>query len=120
MIGRRFARRFFRDDWGEGWTPPWFQPDWPGPRGPWGPGPRGPWGPGSGRRWFSPEQQALRSTAAEVARLFVIASRSAMDNPERQAQLRSFLEHSRKELSDIIYGTGQGTPPSNPTNVEQA
>jgi hypothetical protein len=43
-----------------------------------------------------------------------------MDNPERQAQLRSFLEHSRKELSDIIYGTGQGTPPSNPTNVEQA
>jgi hypothetical protein len=112
MIGRRFARRFFRDDWGEGWTPPWFQPDWPGPRGPWGPGP--------GRRWASPEQQALRSTAAEVARLFVIASRSAWDNPERQTQLRSFLERSRKELSDIIYGTDQGTPPSNPTNVEQA
>jgi hypothetical protein len=62
----------------------------------------------------------LRSTAAEVARLFVIASRSAADNPERQAQLRSFLERSRKELSDIIYGTGQGTPPSDPTNVEQA
>jgi len=120
MIGRRFARRFFRDGWGEDWAPPWFQPDWPGPRGPWGPGPRGPWGPGPGRRWASPEQQALRSTAAEVARLFVIASRSAWDNPERQAQLRSFLERSRKELSDIIYGTDQGTPPSNPTNVEQA
>jgi hypothetical protein len=128
MIGRRFARRFFRDAWGEDWTPPWFQPDWPGPRGPWGPGPRGPWGPGPrgpwgpgpGRRWASPEQQALRSTAAEVARLFVIASRSAWDNPERQAQLRSFLERSRKELSDIIYGSDQGTPPSNPTNVEQA
>ncbi len=110
MFGRRFARRFFRDDW-EGWTPPWFQPDGPGPRGPWGPGrPGGPWGPGRSN-WFSPEQQALRSTAAEVARLFAIAGRSAIDNPERQAQLRSMLERSRKELSDIIYGSGQGTTP---------
>jgi hypothetical protein len=128
MIGKRIARRFFRDAWGEDWTPPWFQPDWPGPgfRGPWGPGPRGPWGrgpwgPGYGHgRWASPEQQALRSTAAEVARLFVIASRSAWDNPDRQAQLRSFLERSRKELTDIIYGADQGTPPSSSTNVEQA
>jgi hypothetical protein len=50
----------------------------------------------------------------------MIANRSAVDNPERQAQLRSFLERSRKELSDMIYGTSQGTPPGNPTDVEQA
>ena len=115
MFGRRFSRGW------EGWTPPWMQPDWQGPRGPWGfgPGPQGPWGP---RGWYqpSPEQQALRSTAAEVARLFAIAARSSVDQPERLAQLRDFLERSRKELTDIIYSSGQSTNPGNPPDVGQA
>lgn len=69
------------------------------------------------------EQLALRSTAAEVARLFVIAARTSQGNAERQAQLRAFLERSRKELSDLIYGTSQQTQSTNPENkpeVEQA
>src|SRR5205809_6097177 len=106
-FGRGFGPPWARDEW-EGWTPPWMRQDWGGPRffGPRGPrffGTRGPWGfggrgcPGGpweqGRGWHgpSPEQQALRSTAAEVARLFMIASRSSFDNPERQAKLRDFL-----------------------------
>ena len=129
MFGRRFARRFYQ---GEGF--PWEQGEGPqfgprGPRGPWGgpgfgPGPwgRGPWGgPGFGRGpwsegqgpWQRPEfwaeAQALRSTAGEVARLFGIAARNAMGNPEKLSQLRAFLESSRKELLDII---GQSGPAS--------
>ncbi len=93
-------------------------------RGPWGPGfgPGRGWGPGRGgfgpgRGWgpgrgpwqhpaFAPEMQALRSTAGEVARLFAIAGRNSIGNPEKQAQLRAFLEKSRKELLDII-GTSE-------------
>jgi hypothetical protein len=108
MFGRRLVRIFFGGPW-EGWGPP----PW------WGYGPRGPWERGHGG-WFSPEQQALRSTAAEVARLFWIAQRSAGDHPERQAQLRAFLERSRKELSDMIYGAGQTPPASGSPGVEQA
>jgi hypothetical protein len=137
-FGRAFGRPWGRDEW-EGWTPPWMQQEWGGPRGPRF-GPRGPWGfrgpwgwgfGGPGRPWEedrgwhgpSPEQQALRSTAAEVARLFMIASRSSFDNPERQAQLRDFLERSRKELSDLIYSSsqsGQSTDTGGSSNVEQA
>ena len=68
------------------------------------------------------EQLALRSTAAEVARLFVIAARSSKGNAERQTQLRTFLERSRKELSDLI-GTSQqpqSTKTENKPEVEQA
>jgi hypothetical protein len=148
-FGRGFGGPWSRDDW-EGWTPPWMQqeggeprffgpggprrPRFFGPRGPWGfRGPGGPWGfggPGGGpweqgRGWHgpSPEQQALRSTAGEVARLFMIASRSSVDNPARQAQLRDFLERSRKELSDLIYSSSPGeqnTGTSGSSNVEQA
>jgi hypothetical protein len=99
MFGR-FSRRF---------GPPWAQPDWEGPQGP---------HHGHHHRrhhgWHeevTPQEQVLRSTAVEVARLFQIAARSSRGNSERQAQLRSFLEKSRKELSDLIYGT----PSSNPT-----
>src|SRR5437763_10043576 len=62
-------------------------------------------------RWQQPtaEQQALRSTAAEVARLFVIAARAAHGNAEKQGQLRAFLERSRKELSEFFYGSIQYT-----------
>ncbi len=130
MFGRRFARRFYQ---GEGF--PWEQGDGPqfgprGPRGPWGPGfgpggpgfgrgpgfgpgfGRGPWGEGQGpwqRPEFSAEAQALRSTAGEVARLFAIAGRNAIGNPEKQAQLRAFLESSRKELLDIIGQSNSST-----------
>src|SRR5947209_7943852 len=60
---------------------------WRGPRGPFGPGrgwrgPRGPFGFGfgfgPGRQWGIPDELlALRTEAAEVARLFAIASRGA-------------------------------------------
>ena len=78
-----------------------------------------------GGHWQQPttEQLALRSTAAEVARLFAIAARTSRDNVEQQAQLRAFLERSRKELSDLIYGTSQQPQPTNAENkpeVEQA
>jgi hypothetical protein len=118
MFGRRFARRFFggpgRGPWGG--PGPWGEGPWggPGPQGPWGgPGPQGPWREGH-HHWFSPEQAAMRSTAGEVARLFMIASRSSAGNPERQAKLRGFLERSRKELSDIIYESGGSTGPEQP------
>jgi hypothetical protein len=69
------------------------------------------------------EQQALRSTAAEVARLFVMAARTSQDNAEQQARLRAFLERSRKELSDLIDGTSQHpqqTTTEEKPEVEQA
>ena len=115
---------------------------WHGPRGPFGhgwghhgwqgKGHHGPFGFGfgfgPGRHWGIPDELlALRSEAAEVARLFAIASRGAFENKERLAQLRSFLDRSRKELSDMIYGsstqsqaTGQGESASSPTDVGQA
>lgn len=139
----------------EGWTPPWMSGEGQGPRGPFGPGrgfggprgwqgPRGPFGHrhgwghhgprgpfgfgfGPGRHWGIPDELlALRSEAVEVARLFAIASRGAFENKERVAQLRSFLDRSRKELSDMIYGssqgqaTGQSESASSPTDVGQA
>ncbi len=69
------------------------------------------------------EQLAMRSTAAEVARLFVIAARTSRGEAEQQALLRAFLERSRKELSDLIYGTGQQPQHTNTEDkpeVEQA
>ena len=113
----------------EGWTPPWMSGEGQGPRGPFGfgrgfggprgpfgfghgwHGPRGPFGPGfgPGRFWGVPDEMlALRAEAAEVARLFAIASRGAFENKERLAQLRSLLERSHKDLSDMIYGSAQG------------
>ncbi len=139
----------------EGWTPPWMKREgedprgWRGPRGPFGHwrgfgGPRGPFGHwrgfggpggpfgfgfgfGPGRHWDIPDELlALRTEAAEVARLFAIASRGAFENKERLSQLRSFLDRSRKELSDMIYGsaqgqaTSEGESASGPTDVGQA
>ena len=108
----------------EGWTPPWMRREgedprgWRGPRGPFGHwrgfgGPQGPFGFGfgfgPGRHWGIPDELlALRAEAAEVARLFAIASRGAFENKERLSQLRAFLDRSRKELSDMIYGSAQG------------
>ena len=124
----------------QGWTPPWMSGEgegprgwgWRGPRGPFGPGfgfgwrhhggwqgPRGPFGPGW---WGIPDELlALRSEAAEVARLFAIASRGAFENKERVSQLRAFLDRSRKELSDMIYSSGSGsTQGETPTGGESA
>ncbi len=53
------------------------------------------------------EQQALRSSAVEVAQLFAIAVRKSHRDAEKQSQLRAFLDRSRQELSDFIYGTSQ-------------
>ena len=78
---------------------------------------------GGHRQQPTAEQLALRGTAAEVARLFVMAVRTGQGNAERQAQLRTFLERSRKELSDLIHGTSQQTQSTNTENtpeVEQA
>jgi hypothetical protein len=76
-------------------------------------------------RWQQPtaEQQELRRTAAEVARLFVLAARTARGNAEKQGQLRAFLERSRKELSEFINGSSQHPQQANTENapeVEQA
>ena len=137
----------------EGWTPPWMQGEGRGPRGGWGShgpsehghehhhhhghgrgGPRGPYGRGFGFFGFGPgmgwgipdELLALRAQAAEVARLFMIASRGALENKERVAQLRAILERSHKELSDMIYDASQSQPAAGNTSestspeVEQA
>jgi len=63
----------------------------------------------SGSHWQqpTPEQQALRSSAAEIAQLFMIAARTSHGDVEKQSQLRAFLDRSRQELSDFIYGTSQ-------------
>lgn len=129
----------------EGWTPPWMH-EGPGPRGPFGPGrgfggPRGGWGPWGGgpRHWHGPhghfgpghhqgipdELLALRSEAAEVARLFAIAGRGAFENKERVSQLHALLERTRQELSEMIYGssqsqTGTGESASGSSDVGQA
>lgn len=75
------------------------------------------------------EMQALRSEAAEVARLFAIAGRASIQNPEQLAQLRGIIERTRKDLTTLIYGEqstqqGRGSttmPPSAETpTVDQA
>jgi hypothetical protein len=56
----------------------------------------------------------------------MIASRGAFENKERLSQLRAFLDRSRKELSDMIYGSAQSQASSesksadNPTDIGQA
>jgi hypothetical protein len=131
----------------EGWTPPWMH-EGHGPRGPFGFrrgfGPRGPFGHrhgfgghfgpghgwwhhgGHGQHWGVPDELlALRAEAAEVARLFAIASRGAFGNTERLSQLRALLDRSRKELSDMIYGsaqsqtTSEGKSASSSPGIEQ-
>jgi len=125
----------------EGWTPPWLSREGEGPRGPFGPGrgfggprgwrgPRGPFGRGfgPGQHWGVPDEfLALRAEAAEVARLFAIASRGAIENKERLSQLRALLDRTHKELSDMIFGsaqqgqaTSEGGSASSPTDIGQA
>ena len=78
------------------------------------------------RRHFqqpSPEQQVLRSTALEVARLFAITARTSYGNTEKQAQLRHFLENARTELTTLITNTQENTeatPSENAPEVAQS
>jgi hypothetical protein len=37
----------------------------------------------------------------------MIAARKSHGDAEKQSQLRAFLDRSRQELSDFIYGTSQ-------------
>ncbi|WP_376795425.1 PadR family transcriptional regulator [Thermogemmatispora sp.] len=77
----------------------------------------------AGARAWSPELQALRQEAGEVARLFMIAGRSAIGDPERLARLRSIIERTHRELADLIYGTSSPAPGSSaagaPNEVSQ-
>src|SRR5712692_865355 len=83
-----------------------------------------PWrrGFGFGGHRASPEMQALRSEAMELARLFAIAGRTSFSDPEQLARLRSIIERTRKELTDMIYSgsaqQGQEGQASS-TNVDQ-
>jgi len=64
------------------------------------------------------ELQALRSEAAEVARLFAIAGRGAISDQEKLTRLRSVIERTRRELTELIYGqtdSTQETPGTPPT-----
>jgi DNA-binding PadR family transcriptional regulator len=58
-----------------------------------------------GQRGNAPEMQALRSETMEVMRLFAIASRKSFTDPKQLVRLRSVLERTRKDLSDLIYNT---------------
>ena len=105
--------------------------EWQGPRGPFGHGHHGHHGPrgfgfgfgfGPGRWQGIPDEMlALRAQAAEVARLFAIAGRGAFENKERLAELRAMLDRTHKELTDMIYGSGQSqqSQESQPTGESQ-
>lgn len=72
------------------------------------------------RRGARPEIHALRLESMEVARLFALAGRSAITDPEKLARLRSIIERTRKELTEMIYGSTntpggtQSAPPAQP------
>jgi DNA-binding PadR family transcriptional regulator len=59
---------------------------------------------GPGGKWNEPDVQALRTEAMEVARLFALAGRTSFRDPQKLNQLRSILERTRKELSELIDG----------------
>ncbi|WP_069803366.1 PadR family transcriptional regulator [Thermogemmatispora onikobensis] len=66
-------------------------------------------------RGWSPELQALRQEAGEVARLFMIAGRSSVGDPNRLSRLRSILERTHKDLTDLIYGSPSSAASNSPT-----
>jgi DNA-binding PadR family transcriptional regulator len=81
-----------------------------------------PWAHGNRGHRGSPEMQALRSEAMEVARLFAIAGKMSFrdQDPERITRLRSILEQARKELSEMIYGTGSKQEQASAPHVDEA
>jgi len=72
---------------------------------------------GHGGHGPKPEMQALRSEVAETARLFAIAGRMAIQDPEKLARLRSVIERTRGELNSLIYG--DGSQQKQPAQTEQ-
>ena len=62
--------------------------------------------------------QALRSEGLELMRLLMIAGRMSFLHPEKTSKLHAIIERTRKELSDMIYGSNskpdQDIPPTNP------
>jgi DNA-binding PadR family transcriptional regulator len=64
-----------------------------------------------------PEMQALRMEAMEVARLFALAGRNSFSDPEKLNRLRSIIESTRKELTEMIYGDAapRATHPEQPS-----
>ncbi len=54
-----------------------------------------------------PEMQALRSEVEQTARLFAIAGRISIQDPEKLVRLRSIMERTRNELNTLIYGAAQ-------------
>jgi DNA-binding PadR family transcriptional regulator len=70
------------------------------------------------RRGPRPELQALRGEAMEVARLFAIAGRVAIDNPEQLSRLRAVIASARKELTEIIYGANTAPDESPAASAE--
>jgi DNA-binding PadR family transcriptional regulator len=70
-----------------------------------------------------PEMQALRREAMEVARLFAIAGRGAINDAAQLARLRTIIERTRKELNELIYGDSNTAsespaPPPAPPDAE--
>jgi DNA-binding PadR family transcriptional regulator len=59
-------------------------------------------------RWNAAEMKALRGETAEVARLFGIAGRMSFEDPAKIARMREIIARTRKDLSDMIYGSDKG------------
>jgi DNA-binding PadR family transcriptional regulator len=62
---------------------------------------------GHGGRASKPEMQALRGEVAETVRLFAIAGRMSLQDPEKITRLRSIIERTRSELNSLIYDGSQ-------------
>lgn len=77
-------------------------------------------GPPWMHRWRGarPDLQALRGEAMEIARLFVIAGRAAVNDPEKLQSLRGVIARARADLSEIIYGPA-GKPPAGPADTAE-
>lgn len=79
-----------------------------------------PWmrGHGHGGRGARPEVQALTSEAMELARLFAIAGRASIHNPEQLARLRGIIERTRGELNSLIANESATPTPDQPPTPE--
>lgn len=70
-----------------------------------------------GGRGMRPELQALRSEAMEVARLFAIAGRKSIQDPQELARLRAIIERTRTDLQAFIYGEGSAAQQPTPSQA---
>lgn len=77
----------------------------PPPGGPWGWGGRGRGGPGFGPGFdwrAQPEAHELARQARELGRMFLLAGRESINQPERIARLRDIVERTRAELEAFV------------------